>query len=161
MKQLLSIIIVLCITVTNATSQCVQEDISSGMVSINHQGLTMEIGHIAQVTRVGFILGVTGYLAQEKGYYYVYDADKGMNVEVPNGEEYTTVHGQMHLYGTYMALRKDYKYSLHALAGVIFDLEKGLYPSGGAELRIPANTHMYFVRALYPGDYRVGVIFRL
>lgn len=160
MKKLLTSI-VLCITIITAQSQCVQEDIASGMVSINHKGLTLEIGRIAQITRVGFILGVTGYLSQEQGTMYVYDPEKGTNVEKPNGEYYTAVHGDMHLYATYMIIHKDYKYSLHGLAGAVFDLEKGLYASGGAELRIPANTHMYFVRALYPGDYRVGIIFRL
>lgn len=129
-------------------------DRPSWSLSTNLRSITGEVSHIAQKTRVGFSLGATLYTLRVPG------GDKiNGYMRVPTGS--------MSFYGTYKLLHKDSIYSLHLLAGGVFDLEKGIYPSGGIEVRKPITFNkkdyirdkMLFIRGLYPFDFRFGIIF--
>ena len=158
MKKLL--ILLLFISPIIGYSQC-GEDIKSLGISTNMKGLTLEISHIAQETKLGFILGSTLSLKREVYESYGWSEEKGENVSTFTETGNYLLKGSIHLYGTYKLIHKEYNYSLHVLAGGVFDEDRGGYLSGGLEFRKPINTKCIFIRGLLPYDFRVGILFQL
>jgi hypothetical protein len=122
-------------------------------LSTNFQSITAEVSHIAQKTKIGFLMGVTAFPIKER--QVIWQSDKA-------GDSYIRLGATVSLYTTCKLLHVDYKYSVHLLGGAVFTTESvknDIYLSGGAELRIPRNTKMFFIRTLYPFDFRTGIIF--
>lgn len=153
------LIAILLMSSVYAYPQC-EGDIKAFGMSTNLKGLTLEITHVAQDTRVGFILGSTLYIKKEPAYKYVYNEKDGKNEYVQDGN-LLLLKGSIHVYGSYKIVHRYYQYSFHLLGGMVYDEEKGIYPSGGVEWRLPLVSKCVFVRGLYPLDFRTGVLFQL
>lgn len=157
MKKMITLLLIMSSII--AYPQCEGDIISAG-ISTNLKGITFEVSRIAQETKLGFILGSTLSLGKEKMYDYVYDNKTHTNIYQETSEEYA-IYASIHGYITYKLIHKEYQYSLHMLIGGVWDERKGPYLSGGFELRKPINTKCIFIRGLYPGDFRCGVLFQL
>lgn len=139
--------------------QC-EGDIKAVGISTNMRGISLEISHIAQEHRIGFILGGSLSLRKENSYDYTYNHDNSTNVQNVTGE-YLVLRTSIQVYGTYKLAYEEYRYSLHILLGGVWDDYDGIHPSGGLEMRKPIKTKCLFVRGLYPYDFRAGILFQL
>ena len=137
-----------------AQGQDCDADRAGWSLSTNFTGISAEIAHIAQKTRIGFVMGITVFPVK------AYD-------EVKN-EYYHIIGGDMRMYGTYKIIHVPDKYSIHLLGGGVFDIDNGIYLSTGTEIRKPItlfskkgayHDKMLFFRGLYPLDFRIGMIF--
>lgn len=139
--------------------QC-EGDIYSLGISTSLRAITFEVSRIAQVTKVGWILGSSLSLHKEQSYDYRYSTELKTNAYVVTGY-HMVLSTSIHVYGTYKLVHKEYNYSVHLLLGGVWDEVDGPYLSGGFEIRKPINTKCLFLRGLYPGDFRAGILFQL
>jgi len=135
--------------------------------SINHKGITLEVGSVAQDSKFGFVFGILVSSKMEEQVEYKWVEGEGMK-EIPNGNTYRVISGDLHMYGSYRLATTENHWSAHLLGGAVFDIHDGLYPSGGFEIRKvlinqadESRNKCLFFRGLYPGNYNIGIILRL
>lgn len=138
--KLLLFLLIPCFSIAQDTCNCT--DIPGFQFSTNFKGITADVSHIAQKTKIGFGFGI-----------YLYTATEFSNKEAV---KYFT--GDLHMHVTYKLIRKVNKYSLHALVGGAMDMETLIYPYGGLELRIPRKYKQFFIRVQYPTRVNLGII---
>lgn len=138
--KLLLFLLIPCFSLAQDTCNCT--DMPGFQFSTNFKGLTADVSHIAQKTKVGFAFGL-----------YIYQAS-----QYANKENVTYFTGDLHMHITYKLIHKVDKYSLHALAGAAFDMESLIYPYGGLEFRVPKKFKQFFIRVQYPTRINLGII---